>query len=170
MIKRLSICRYDLPQIIADKSYRIAAEVGVEHGMFSYYLLRHSGVQVLYSIDPYQGKFAGFLEDAKTLLSEFGERSRLVLRTSAEAAKDFVQAQRTVDLVYLDGDHRYRKVAEDIRVWWPLVKPGGLLCGHDYCSAGVGVMRAVDEFAAMTNRQVYITREAWATWMIYKPS
>jgi predicted O-methyltransferase YrrM len=35
------------------------------------------------------------------------------------------------DLVFIDGDHRYGPTAEDIRLYRPLVRPGGVICGHD---------------------------------------
>lgn len=49
-----------------------------------------------------------------------------------------------VDFVFIDGDHTYEAVCQDIRLWLPVVKSGGVLAGHDY---GVypGVSRAVDE-------------------------
>lgn len=36
------------------------------------------------------------------------------------------------DLVYLDGDHRGEAVAQDLDLYWPKVKPGGYMGGHDY--------------------------------------
>jgi hypothetical protein len=50
---------------------------------------------------------------------------------------------RPVDLVFIDADHTYEEVRKDLR-WARHVRPGGILCGHDY---GVfpGVNRAVDE-------------------------
>jgi hypothetical protein len=50
-----------------------------------------------------------------------------------------------VDMVFIDGDHRYESVREDIKDWWPHVKPGGVICGHDYPNFD-GVKRAVDEW------------------------
>jgi hypothetical protein len=37
-----------------------------------------------------------------------------------------------VDLVFLDASHDYESVKKDIAVWAPHVRPGGILCGHDY--------------------------------------
>lgn len=49
-----------------------------------------------------------------------------------------------VDLVFIDADHTYEAVKEDIELWKPHVRPGGLLCGHDY-RLFEGVTQAVDE-------------------------
>jgi predicted O-methyltransferase YrrM len=50
-----------------------------------------------------------------------------------------------VDLVFLDGDHRYESVVQDIAWGSGLLRPGGILSGHDYAHAEwPGVKRAVD--------------------------
>jgi hypothetical protein len=38
----------------------------------------------------------------------------------------------SVDFVYIDGNHQYSSVSEDIITWLPKVKNKGILCGHDY--------------------------------------
>jgi hypothetical protein len=51
--------------------------------------------------------------------------------------------------VFIDGDHSREGVWADVNAWWPLVKPGGIFCGHDYGSLKYsGVKQSVDEFAA----------------------
>lgn len=37
-----------------------------------------------------------------------------------------------LDFVYLDGNHGLDHIRADIAAWWPKVKIGGLVCGHDY--------------------------------------
>ena len=49
---------------------------------------------------------------------------------SVDAAKKY--PDKSLDFVFIDGDHKYDAVCEDIRAWLPKVKPGGLLAGHDY--------------------------------------
>lgn len=54
----------------------------------------------------------------------------------------------TFDLVFIDADHSYEGVKEDIVLWRGLVKEGGWLGGHDYLNIDPrfeGVNRAVDE-------------------------
>ena len=37
-----------------------------------------------------------------------------------------------VDMVFIDGDHRYETVLKDIDKANELVRSGGIICGHDY--------------------------------------
>lgn len=51
-----------------------------------------------------------------------------------------------VDMVFIDGDHRYETVVKDIKKASELLCKGGLLCGHDYGHPRwPGVKQAVDE-------------------------
>jgi hypothetical protein len=53
-------------------------------------------------------------------------------------------------MIHLDAGHSYDGVLSDLRSWWPLLAPGGLLIGDDYHADGSfeGVRRAFDEFFA----------------------
>ena len=62
------------------------------------------------------------------------EKVLLHRATSAEAAPAF--EDNSLDIAYIDADHRYEKVQEDIRLWTPKVRPGAILCGHDYQESG----------------------------------
>ena len=37
----------------------------------------------------------------------------------------------TMDLVYIDASHIYKDIKADILAWWPKIKKGGIMCGHD---------------------------------------
>jgi len=79
--------------------------------------------------------------------------------TSAEAARQF---DSKADLIYIDATHTYADVRNDLHAWTPHVKPGGVLCGHDYRDDGFpGVTRAVDEFAAGRNLEVQSQHHTW---------
>lgn len=76
-------------------------------------------------------------------------RVGIIRKLSVEAAKHFGEA--VLDWVYIDGNHSYEAVVDDIHAWLPKLKPGGLIGGHDYLNdtATKGwhceVKRAVDE-------------------------
>ena len=63
---------------------------------------------------------------------------------SAKAAEIFSDGD--LDLVFIDANHSFEAVTADILAWWPKVKEGGWLTGHDYELESVG--RAVREFAS----------------------
>jgi len=50
----------------------------------------------------------------------------------------------SVDFIFIDADHSYESVKKDIKAWWPKIKKGGVMSGHDYFSFS-GVRQAVDE-------------------------
>jgi hypothetical protein len=53
----------------------------------------------------------------------------------------------SLDFVFVDGDHGYEAVKRDLHGWFPKVKPGGVLAGHDYINNDFpGVRKAADEF------------------------
>lgn len=68
---------------------------------------------------------------------------------SVDAAKNF--ADGSLDFVYIDANHSYAFVKEDILAWLPKIKKGGIIGGHDYdwtdkdFNDELAVKRAVDE-------------------------
>ena len=104
------------------------------------------------AIDPHAGtdrgprELSGFEDAAREdrmrfeqNLSSAGvrERVRHVARTS-EAALDDVQG--AVDVLFVDGAHRYRTARSDLRAWGGRVAPGGTMLVHDsFSSVGVTV-------------------------------
>lgn len=68
----------------------------------------------------------------------------LVKLPSVEAAALF--SEKSLSFVFLDADHRYTGIRNDIAAWRGKVKPGGILSGHDYrVEMWPGVAKAVDE-------------------------
>jgi len=63
--------------------------------------------------------------------------------TGYEACQCFSGAY--FDVVYIDADHTYAAVKQDIEDWLPKIKHGGVICGHDYGGTYKGVKRAVSE-------------------------
>jgi len=166
----LMATRYDLPALFDALKYRVGAEIGVDHGYFSRHLLASSRLDRLYSVDSWQGKFGKCIADAKHYLAEFGHRSEIIHRSASQAAASLSDNNVRLDFAYIDASHREQSVALDMQDWAPLVKPGGCLCGHDYCDQPMtGVIQAVDGFAAERGLPVFVTSEPWASWLIFMP-
>ena len=158
--------RNDFPAMIDDMGISQGAEIGVNMGEFSYALLRHSRIKTLWSVDPWVGKTAPTYENAISLLSEFGLRSRIVCETSEAAGKIARQDGEKFGFVYIDGDHLYQSVKNDIETWLPLLTTPGILAGHDYLTGirKCNVIPAVNETAEKLGLPISLTREKWASW------
>ena len=50
------------------------------------------------------------------------------------------------DFIYVDQEHDAEAVAGDLRLWWPLLKPGGILGYRNYTGRGTPLDKAVDDF------------------------
>ena len=56
----------------------------------------------------------------------------------------------SIDIIFIDGDHSYDSVLQDISVWLPKVKRGGIMWGDDY-GGWESVRMAVDDFCKANN-------------------
>lgn len=62
--------------------------------------------------------------------------------TSQDAAQLF--GDESFEFIFLDAEHHYEDVLNDLKNWWPKLKKGGVMAGHDF--NGTGVQKAVVEF------------------------
>lgn len=62
----------------------------------------------------------------------------------------------SLDFVFIDGDHSLEGVQKDLETWFPKLREGGFLCGHDYGSGKktYGVDQAVEAFANKHQKRV----------------
>jgi tetratricopeptide (TPR) repeat protein len=165
-------------------------EVGVQRGNFSEHLLRNWKGELLYSVDPWREFPSDDYEDianvnqdqhdelyATTIrkLMRFGPRSVIWRLTSKQASA--LLPDESLDFCYLDADHKYEAIAEDIKFWFPKVKQGGILAGHDYIPDGnysvglFGVQRAVHELVKSKDLDLFISGEKqFPSWFVVKIS
>lgn len=160
------------------------AEVGVFKGeMSAQLLLGHLGLHLIMA-DRWQqfpGDFAdpdfytrpqSFFDEAKATAlnaTDFAsDRRRVIAKKSVDAAKEVEDG--SLDFVFIDADHSYEGCKADIEAWLPKLRPGGLLCGHDYERPKYpreGVKQAVDEFASA--KRLAVERDKDNTWFIHLP-
>jgi len=97
-----------------------------------------------------------FMRSAKQRVAFAGKRAEILHMRSSEAA-GIGELDDCMDFVFIDADHSYEGCAADIAGWLWKLRPGGLLCGHDYANPAFpqfGVTRAVDEFVARHGLQL----------------
>lgn len=129
----------------------IGVEVGCLRGEFSRFLSRHYKGKIL-CIDNFVGELGmpdDPLAEEKCRRNLEGTRCELIKESSLSASEAI--SDGSLDWAYIDADHRYKAVRNDLRVWFPKVRKGGVFSGHDYINYGsgknaFGVIRAVDEF------------------------
>jgi hypothetical protein len=159
---------------LAGRDNLTAAEIGVREGRHADYLIDILDIGKLYLIDPYE-TYEEYTEDwasdeAMTEI-EASARERLEGQISTtfvrKYSKDAVsEISEDLDFVYIDGNHDYEFVIDDISTYFPLLKEGGILAGHDYTDGWPGVIQAVDEFSQKHGLQVH--RDMFGDWFIIK--
>jgi|ERR1035437_1914522 predicted O-methyltransferase YrrM len=68
---------------------------------------------------------------------------------SAEILPTFTDTK--FDLIFLDGDHTNPIFKSDLRLSYPLIKQGGILCGHDFIIEFGNVIMETKKFCAEHN-------------------
>jgi hypothetical protein len=149
------------------------AEIGVFGADMSCHLLARDDL-TLFMVDAWEGGGASYHGDsgdwhaglaqekqdaycdlARSRVAFAGERARIIRARSVDAAAQIADA--SLDFVFIDADHGYEGCSADIAAWWPKVKAGGLVGGHDYENTDFpkfGVTRAVNEFATSIGQVV----------------
>lgn len=90
-------------------------------------------------------------------------------KSSPEVADGVAKTRAGIEFVYIDGDHRYEQVREDIASFWDRLSPIGILAGHDFTPELPGVVQAVTELAEREDATVYLTHDlAYKSWYVYK--
>jgi hypothetical protein len=192
-----------VPQLLEEEGFTHGIEIGVQRGLFAEAILTTwTRCTRYYLVDAWKqqenyfegGNVAdnvqdGLYKETQTRLQRWAEKTTLLRMFSSEAALKIPDDD--VDFIYVDARHDYCGVKEDLELYWPKLKQGGIMAGHDYMTAedvavympeedwGIcadgsrnngSVKAAVNQFAASRHLQIVVTyREAYPTWMIRKP-
>jgi hypothetical protein len=156
----------------------VGAEIGVCGGEHALSLLRTFNLEKLYLIDPYslyedysegrkhygedQKPLCDTEVSAKLLLEDYASSVVWIKELSANATKFITE---DLDFVYIDGNHAESFVKADIENYYPLVKRGGVIGGHDFYNGFQfehdGVINAVIEWATENNRRLKVELPDW---------
>lgn len=154
--------------------FKVGAEIGVLAGDYALTLCREIPNLKYYGIDPWyiggdmpKHKHRGKYEHVKKILSPYD--ATLIKKFSMDAVKDF--DRDSLDFVYIDADHRFDYVVNDIIEWTKKVKKGGIISGHDYkVASNCGVIPAVDGYTRSHGLRLKLTtdREEGISWWFRK--
>lgn len=150
------------------KKNSVVAEIGVDEGKFSHLIHKKVKPAKFHLIDMWgtdrfhDGKF----EAVKSYFEEGIEEGTVQVHKtmSTEAAQDFEDGY--FDWIYIDTDHSYETTRDELELYAPKIKPGGIIAGHDYKIGNwismyrYGVIEAVHEFCVKHNWElIYLTVE-----------
>lgn len=157
----------------------VGIEIGVQQGWYSDIILQNSNLY-MYLLDSWRYfdnyNDAANIDNEKqllrmamtiSLLRKHEGRHTVIRDTSKRGSKLF--ADEFFDFVYIDANHSYESVYEDLECWYPKVKKGGIFAGHDYLDRPpvFGVKSAVDKF--LSSYTINFTDEQdFKTWYIVK--
>lgn len=158
---------------------QLFVEVGTKEGRLTAHVLEHCRQARVMACDPWEPQPPSADRDAETYADwDFKQIADTFQRLTAPWADrlQFVQEvgdtlalsvlDGSADVVFLDARHDLASVRSDIRTWWPKVRPGGWLAGHDFNHKWPGVQRAVAEHFDL----MQVVNAPDSVWMFAKPS
>ena len=157
--------RQELAKYFAELGFKTGVEVGVYKGAYSRELCQANPELKLYCVDFWKINstdekikrvYGKIFKYAQHKLAPFN--TTLIRDYSMNAVKQF--ADNSLDFVYIDAEHIYPEVEQDVREWAKKVRMGGIIAGHDYDIADV--KKVVDEYALRHKYRPNLTDEAIA--------
>ncbi|MEZ6055077.1 MAG: class I SAM-dependent methyltransferase [Planctomycetaceae bacterium] len=185
----LAMDRYRLLKFLPTRGN--VAEIGVARGRFSRLITWHTRPELLALVDPWIHQSQLHETNSHNVGQQFQDRRHKLVsamfkvigplfRTKVEIVRDYSVpaatkfADETFDWVYIDGDHSYSAVRDDLASWVPKLKRDGFILGHDFArhtgalTGEYGVVEAVRDFLAEHPefRLIATTNEHFPTFVI----
>lgn len=144
-----------LGEILAEHRPERALEIGTFQGGTLLFLTRLANPQAtIVSMDLPGGMFGGGYGARRRFFYRrlAGRRQKLhLLQGDSHSAEMFERAKaalgnRSLDYLFIDGDHRYEGVKRDFETYGPLVRAGGLIALHDIVEGPSDAVGGVPQF------------------------
>lgn len=109
-------------------------ELGVDYG-FSSFVFARAGEADVYGIDSFEGDPEAGRRNTRPLVEARMKELGITNLHLIEGYFSDVAAtwDKPIDILHIDGRHRYEDVREDFELWSKFVKPGGVILLHDTC-------------------------------------
>ena len=138
-----------------DNKLLVGAEIGVDEGKNALSLFEMLNIEKLYLVDVYDNLFP--YTKAIKRLELYRKNIQFIIKKSIDASRDI---KEPLDFVYIDANHSYIYVYQDIELWYKKVKRNGILCGHDIYNYK-DVFKAVKDYCIMNQIKFYIIKPDW---------
>lgn len=131
--------RVTLAKLFYELNFKTGTEVGTEGGVYAEIICSNNPGVNLTCVDAWavypgyrdhinQERLSHHYGEAKNRLSKYSVT--MLQKYSMDAVKDFTDG--SLDFVYIDANHEWPYVTQDIYYWSSKVRPGGIVSGHDY--------------------------------------
>lgn len=158
--------RYDLAALFYELGFRVGVELGVQEGEYSEILCKTNPRLKLYSIDAWKA-YKGYTDFTRqdklerfytAALERLHKYPCVVMRRFGKDAVTFFRDD-SLDFIYIDANHTYNALMEDINLWIPKIRKGGIISGHDYISRteqwtadhAYGIIQATNQYTREHN-------------------
>jgi predicted O-methyltransferase YrrM len=166
--------RYEiLTELIRKHGWTYGAELGIASGTNLTYLLKNNPNLNMTAVDSYlpfprhNARHQDILyQTAKDRVSKYSDRVVILKTTTTQASAQLLPG--SLDFIFIDADHSFEAVLEDLQNWYDIVKTGGWLLGHDWCPGEPGVQRAVEHFISTNKLDVNLVLFDSAVWGFQK--
>ena len=140
-------------RLLIGKENLVGAEIGVYKGRNAKEILENLDIKKIYLIDNWSRKY-GNKEKCAEVLKDHAEKIVWLHGRSEKMYENIEDGE--LGFVYVDGGHKEHQVDMDLNLYWPKLKKGGLMCGHDYQGGKTkGVNKAVDKFFKRKGLEVH---------------
>ena len=161
--------RQSLARLLGSMKCRRGVEIGTHVGLSAEMWCQHAPTMHMMCIDPYVRYNARHSQDGQD--SNYDEACRRLAPYNAEIIRemsmDVVDSvdDKSLDFLYIDGDHEFDPVMMDLIKWAPKVRRCGVIALHDYCVFWRGgVMKAIEAYTSCHRIDPwYVTRDHMPT-------
>lgn len=139
--KQKHIMKMLVDKVDANRVVEVGSWLGESTSCWAEALINKNGAELI-SVDWYKGNPSTNLFDIaeqKDIYSIFRNNMRElgfldIIKTFVMSSSDAVKfiPNGYADIVYIDACHDYKSVRNDIEIWIPKIRNGGIIAGHDY--------------------------------------
>ena len=168
-----------LIKLISNRPHSLCCEIGVHAGETTISLLENlPKIDKYHAVDPWESyeKYNGttyrkpghkrlktwssVMQNFLNVTKPFSDKVIIHRMTSVEATQSF--EDEYFDWIFIDANHDYPYIKENLMIWTPKVKVGGIVSGHDYNNGKwSGIKKAVDEFVPKDKLNVITDCYVW---------